>query len=665
MLNFKTKIYLLPLIAAAAFCGIIVINFWFGQRSMEILNEFGEENAEISRKIETGYAPSLEMSRKMENKLVRIQREMQDAVAAGDVDMLGQIDKEKEAFLELVAENRQNPVVNKAEMDYIEEKFKKYYELAKRTSLMLIRGEVGEQIAVAMEEMQTHYNDITEELHKKTQNDKKSMAAAFASGRTKLRDSLASAREGQENSILIMTAITIGSMIVMIIISLWIVRGVLRPFSECINFAQQVGNGDLSRSLQVESEDEVGELVRQINSMAENLKMLIGRIRSSSEQVASAADEIASTSTQITRSAQSQSKAADETGSSMEEMSFQIGNVAKNAEGLAKNVDDNSVFIQQMQTLAESVAKSAESMAVNVSDTSSTIEEMMVMIEKTAENVGRADKLSQQANDDAKNGGDAVLKTLSGMKSLGDVMTEISRTIENLSTSSRDIGNIVGVIEDIADQTNLLALNASIEAARAGEVGKGFAVVADEVRKLAERSVKSTKEIDGLIKQVQRETDEAVKAVKEGAKSAEEGSQLADEAGSAISNIIESVNATSQIMQEISNATSEQSSAARNVITAIGQINEHTQAVRNSTREQSSGIQQLVTASETMVEQTQEVKNTTIEQKKGGENVLKSIEQVSESAKSNILAVEQLSNSAKDLAKQSEGLQELVREFSL
>jgi len=453
--------------------------------------------------------------------------------------------------------------------------------------------------------------------------------------------------------------------IIVLAVGVFMARSIANPIIRLAEVAAKISERDLTQKVEIHSNDEIGILGETFNTMVENLRQMVDRIRGASSSVASAADEIAAATSQVGKGAQSQASAADETSSTMEEMSAQIQNVAKSADGLASNVDETTSSIQQMGTTAEGVAKSAEAMASNVGETSSTIEQMITTIEKTAKNAEQADTLSQQARDEAGSGGEAVMNTVEGMKSIGEMMNNISGVIQNLGSRSEAIGSIVETIEEIADQTNLLALNAAIEAARAGEAGKGFAVVADEVRKLAERSMKATKEIGDVIKEVQKETGNAVNATRDGAQKAQEGSALADQAGAAISRIMDSIKDTSDIMRDISQATTEQSTAARNVVTAVEEMNNLTQSVTQSTKEQSAGIQQIVKASETMAQMTEQVKNATGEQKRGGENVVKAVENINEIAKSNVGAVEQLNRSAKDLSRQSEGLMEMVQEFKI
>jgi methyl-accepting chemotaxis protein len=177
------------------------------------------------------------------------------------------------------------------------------------------------------------------------------------------------------------------------------------------------------------------------------------------------------------------------------------------------------------------------------------------------------------------------------MKKIAEVVKRSAETVQALGKSSDQIGEIIGVIDDIADQTNLLALNAAIEAARAGEQGRGFAVVADEVRKLAERTTKATKEIASMIKTIQNDTAGAVESMKEGTKKVDEGIRLSDRAGASLDEIVEISQQVTDMIAQIAAASEEQSSASE-------QISKNVEAISNVTGETASGVQQVARAAE-------------------------------------------------------------------
>jgi methyl-accepting chemotaxis protein len=191
----------------------------------------------------------------------------------------------------------------------------------------------------------------------------------------------------------------------------------------------------------------------------------------------------------------------------------------------------------------------------------------------------------------AEQGGKVVDDTVDGMKRIASVVNKSADTVKELGKSSDQIGEIIGVIDDIADQTNLLALNAAIEAARAGDQGRGFAVVADEVRKLAERTTKATKEIAGMIKKIQSDTSGAVQSMEEGTQEVVRGIELADRAGASLREIVGVSQKVTDMVTQIAAASEEQSSASE-------QISKNVEAISKVTGETAQGTQQIARAAE-------------------------------------------------------------------
>jgi methyl-accepting chemotaxis protein len=201
----------------------------------------------------------------------------------------------------------------------------------------------------------------------------------------------------------------------------------------------------------------------------------------------------------------------------------------------------------------------SERQAGTLEETASSMEELTGTVRQNADNARQANALAESASSVAQRG--------------GAVVAQVVQTMASINQSSKQIAEIIGVIDGIAFQTNILALNAAVEAARAGEQGRGFAVVASEVRNLAQRSASAAKEIKGLI------TDSVAKVG--------DGAKLVDEAGSTMEEIVTSVKRVTDIMAEISLASQEQSAGIEQVNQAIGQMDESTQ--QNATLVEQAG----------------------------------------------------------------------------
>ena len=220
-----------------------------------------------------------------------------------------------------------------------------------------------------------------------------------------------------------------------------------------------------------------------------------------------------------------------------------------------------------------SLSQRTEEQAASLEETVASMEEMTGTVQQNADNAQQAKQLAASARTQAEQGGEIVGKAIVAMA--------------EMSKSSRQVADIIGVIDDIAFQTNLLALNAAVEAARAGEQGRGFAVVAQEVRNLAQRSASAAKEIKGLIQ-------DSVNKV-------EEGTHLVNQSGSTLQDIVIAAKKVSDIISEIAAASREQTAGIQQINKVVSQLDEMTQ-------KNSALVEEATQASGTLKEQAQSLR---------------------------------------------------------
>jgi len=323
---------------------------------------------------------------------------------------------------------------------------------------------------------------------------------------------------------LIMRQIVIFIIITAIVVALgiffstFISRSVRKPVAELKGVLEKVAQGDLSVDIKVESKDEIGMISQSLKDALSSIKSLIAKSKTISSSLASSSEELSATTEEISRNLKSQTERASQIASAAEEMSQTVVDIAKNASNIAE-----------------------------VSVTTAGV---------------------------AKEGKDMTIKTANEIKVIEGAISKLSEVINILGDRSRQIGEIVTVIKDIADQTNLLALNAAIEAARAGEQGRGFAVVADEVRKLAERTAKATDEIAEMIRGIQSEVDVAEGSMEDATKKVASGVELSQKAANILGQILGKAQELQSMIQQIASATEEMSSVTDHITQDIGSIAE-------------------------------------------------------------------------------------------
>ncbi|HWL35428.1 MAG TPA: methyl-accepting chemotaxis protein [Frankiaceae bacterium] len=291
--------------------------------------------------------------------------------------------------------------------------------------------------------------------------------------------------------------------------------------AELSQILDRAAGGDLAVDLDVDESEAaapIATLSSSFNHTLGNLRSLVGQIRTGGEHIAASAGELLATAEEHAVSATQQSSAVSETTSTIEELAATAAQIADTAEAVARYAAETLRYAEQGR---EAVGASVDSM----------------------------DKIAYRVE-------------------------QIAARALSLGEKSHEIGRILDVIDDLSDQTNLLALNAAIEAARAGEHGRGFAVVASEVRKLAERSMAATKDIQGIIAEIQAETNSTIIASEEGAKEVKQGTGLARGVVEALERISGMVDETTTAAKEISIATQQQRSASDQVVAAMNQVSD-------------------------------------------------------------------------------------------
>ncbi len=222
-----------------------------------------------------------------------------------------------------------------------------------------------------------------------------------------------------------------------------------------------------------------------------------------------------------------------------------------------------AAVVHEVRSNADSVAVASEQIAKGNADLSQRTERQASALQETSASMDQLSSTVRQNADNARQGNQLAQGASQVAVRGGDVVREVVTAMQDISESSRQIGDIVGVIDSIAFQTNILALNAAVEAARAGEQGKGFAVVAGEVRTLAHRSAQAAREIRQLI------ADSATRV--------NQGAELADQAGATMAQVVQSIQHVTDLMGEISGASDEQSEGVAQVGLAVGEMDQATQ----------------------------------------------------------------------------------------
>jgi methyl-accepting chemotaxis protein len=365
------------------------------------------------------------------------------------------------------------------------------------------------------------------------------------------------------------------SLFLCMLLGVWIsVFKISRPLNSMAQRMDQLAGGDLAVEIEgKERGDEVGAMGRAVQIFKDNAVALKSAEAAAEQQRQEAEAERARNDAQREETALQVAMVVEGLGAGLErlargDLTYRVTSAWATEYAKIKE-DFNEAIDKLSETIANIIASSAEvsnaaaeisssttdlsqrteEQAASLEETSASMEQMSATVKKNAENARHANELAQGARSEADDGGKIVADTV---KAMG-----------RIEESSRKIGDIIEVIDEIARQTNLLALNAAVEAARAGDAGRGFAVVASEVRSLAQRSSQAAKDIADLIVSSSAQVQEGV--------------ALANKAGSSLEGILKSINGVAEIVADIATASSEQSAGIDQINVALSQMDEMTQ----------------------------------------------------------------------------------------
>ena len=365
------------------------------------------------------------------------------------------------------------------------------------------------------------------------------------------------------------------AMIIGLILASMIIRDIKHSVAEMLRVFELSAKGDLSARVQIQTQDEFGNIGAHYNDIMQELCGLIHKIQEMAQQLAAASEQ------------------------------------------LTANAEQSAQVTQQIAQSITGVAEAANTQQDTIHHSSEMTEQVSAGVMQA---VGAAEQSLQQTRqgvDKAQEGNELVKVTIEQMKSIAATVEQSAEVVAKLGERSSEIGQIVDTISNIAGQTNLLSLNAAIEAARAGEHGKGFAVVAEEVRKLAEQSETAAQHIAGLIRSIQSETEQAVAAMQSGTHEVAQGTESVGSAGKAFADILSVVNNVNNGANSIADTMKQLQGSIRRIVESseavdrsARSVTEEASNVSAATEEQSASMEEIATGSRSLAELAQQMQES-------------------------------------------------------
>ncbi|GHV85497.1 methyl-accepting chemotaxis protein [Spirochaetia bacterium] len=371
------------------------------------------------------------------------------------------------------------------------------------------------------------------------------------------------------------------SAIVVAVVIYLVVNAITKPIVKVADTLKDIseGEGDLTKTVELNTKDEVGDLARYFNATLGKIRNLVASIKKQAATLFDIGNDLSANMT--------------ETAAAINQITANIQSIKTRVLNQSASVTETNATMEQMTVNIDKLSGHIEKQTGSVSRSSSAIEEMLANIQSVTSTLVKNGDNVHELSESAEVG-------RSGLQ-------EVSADIQEIARESEGLLEINGVMENIASQTNLLSMNAAIEAAHAGEAGKGFAVVADEIRKLAESSSEQSKTISTVLKKIKASIDKIITST--------------DSVLNKFEAIDGGVKTVSQQELNIRSAMEEQGQGSQQILESIGQLNEVTQMVKGGSEEMLEGSRQVIAEGKNLEMATQEITNGMNEMASGADQI--------------------------------------------